>query len=277
MRTARRWGDNDHYLGPFTYARDRRYCPLAAIVSSADDEDYGANLRLSAFGHTIIAAIPNWLIRPYREKVVAKGWDEATIARLGRDWYWNVDTREFGFTYADGHLWVKLGRQTHDSSTTKGWSCFLPWTQWRHVRRSFYGLSGELVATLPDAGKSYLGDPGRYERERAIEDATPTAEFAFEDFDGERLTATTKIEEREWKFGTGWFKWLSLVRPNKVRRSLDIQFSGETGRRKGSWKGGTIGHSIDMRAGELHEPAFRRYCNENSMKFVGPVEPVTAA
>lgn len=45
-------------------------------------------------------------------------------------------------------------------------------------------------------------------------------------------------------------------------RNLDLRFSGETGREKGSWKGGTIGTSIEMRPGELHEAAFRRYCDE---------------
>lgn len=58
-----------------------------------------------------------------------------------------------------------------------------------------------------------------------------------------------------------------------VRRSLDIQFSGETGTRKGSWKGGTVGHSIDMLPGELHEAAFRRYCSEHKMAFVGVCPP----
>src|SRR3546814_14519349 len=96
---------------------------------------------------------------------------------MGRDWYWDISRREYGFTLSDGHLSVPLGRQTMDSSTEQRWGCFLPWTQWRHVRRSFYGLHGEHVATLPSTGKSYLGDRGRRDRERAIEDATPTAPF----------------------------------------------------------------------------------------------------
>ena len=78
-----------------------------------------------------------------------------------------------------------------------------------------------------------------------------------------------KQEEREWHFGTGWFKWLSWFRPRKIRRSLDLRFSGETGDRKGSWKGGTLGHSINMLAGEMHELAFRRYCLEHKMTFIG--------
>lgn len=267
-RHKRRWGDNDHHFGPFTYARDRMYRPFSALLRSGYDESAGCNLHLSGFGHTLIVELPQ-IISPHRRKVVP-GWDQQTIERLGRDWYYDESPREYGFSVNDGFLQVKLGRQTHDSSTTQDWAYFLPWTQWRHVRRSFYGIDGAHVATLPDTGKSYVGDLGRLERERAIEDATPTASFEFDDFDGERLVATTRIEEREWKFGTGYFKWLSLFRRPKIRRSLNIQFSGETGRRKGSWKGGTVGHSIDTPPGELHESAFRRYCAQHEMTFATP-------
>ena len=156
-----------------------------------------------------------------------------------------------------------------DSSTKQSWSYFLPWTQWRHVRHSFYGLQGEHVATLPDTGESYIGNPDRWKREREIADATPTRCFAFDDFDGERITATTKIEEREWRAGTGLFKWLSWFRRPKNSRSLDLRFSAEVGQRKGSWKGGTIGHSIEMLPGELHNLAFQRYCGENNLTFAG--------
>ncbi len=270
---ARRWSDNDHYLGPFTYARDCRYRPLAVILASGDDEYPGASLRLSGFGHTLILALPDWLIRPYREKVRPKSWDAETVERLGRDWYWAIDRREFGVSLFEGFFQVKFGRQAMDSSKDQDWGCFLPWTQWRHVRRSFYGLQGEHVATIPDIGKPWPKDDAawrtRHDHERELEATTPTVAFRFQDFDGEEITATTKIEEREWHFGEGWFKWLSWFRAPKISRDLDIRFSAETGRRKGSWKGGTVGHSIEMRPGELHEAAFRRYCDEHDMEFLG--------
>lgn len=271
VASRRRWSDSDAYFGPLTYARDSRgYRPFAVILASGCDEYPGASFRVSGFGHTMILALPQGALRPYREKVYPKSWDAATVKRLGRDWYWNVDQREYGFSLSDGHLSGYLGRQSHDSSTEQRWGCFLPWTQWRHVRHSFYGLEGEHVATLPDTGENYLGDSRRWERERAIAEATPTVSFEFDDYDGERITATTKIEEREWRFGTGWFKWLSLFRAPKVSRSLDLRFSSEVGRRKGSWKGGTIGHGIEMLPGELHEAAFRRYCAEHEMTFAEP-------
>lgn len=264
----RRWGDNDHYIGPFTFSFRERWKHVAVIFSSAGEESTGCSLRISAFGYTMIVGLPN-IIRPHVEWVDLSDREWATTRPDGRKGYTQVDKRAYGFTISDGHLSVSHGRQTNDSSTEKRWGYFLPWTQWRHVRRSFYGLAGEHVATLPDTGKSYLGDPGRFQREQDVADATPSVRFDFKDFDGEELTARTRIEEREWRFGAGRFKWLSLFRKPKIERSLDIWFSGETGSRKGSWKGGTIGHSIAMHPGELHEAAFKRYCAEHDMTFVG--------
>lgn len=261
MRRRNRWGDNDRNWGPFTYAKDTFYKSTAIALRSGDDEYPGCSLRVSAFGHTFITSIPP-ILPPWRRKVHA-GWDAATVARLGRDWYWDVDPREIGISLSDGHLSVRFGRQAMDSSIDMQWGCFLPWTQWRHVRHSAYDLEGNHFCDFPEMR---LETWDRYEEVRK---SCPTASFEFDDFDGERITATTRIEERQWLFGTGWFKWLSLFRAPRISRSLDIQFSSETGKRKGSWKGGTIGHGIEMTAGELHEVAFRRYCSEHQMTFIG--------
>lgn len=258
MSTAIRWSDADHYLGPITYAYDG-YRHFAVVLGSGDDDYPGCRLRMSAFGHTVILALPA-VIRPWRRKVVAQGWDAATIQRLGRNWYWDTHEREYGFSCSEGHLNVFLGRQTHDSSTEQRWSAFLPWTQWKHVRHSLYGLEGEHFATEPVRSE--------WKAWYAVKESCPVRSFTFRDFDGEQLTAKTRIEEREWHKGTSWWRWLRHFSKPRIRRSLDIEFSGETGKRKGSWKGGTIGHSIDMLPGELHESAFRRYCLEHEMTFV---------
>lgn len=259
---AIRWGDNDRYFGPLTYARDRSYQTLTAILSSGDgDERPGCRLRLSAFGHTVILALPG-IISPWRR------WRDTSHyawAKGPSDGYWETGANEYGFSLYDGHLSVAYGRVTHASDTEQRWGCFLPWTQWRFVRHSLYGLDGEHVWTETDR-KDWTGN-------QAAKDNCPARHFAFKDFDGEELTVKTVIEEREWLFGTGAFKWLSLFRKPKVRRSLDNRFSGETGKRKGSWKGGTIGSGIDMLPGELHEAAFRRYCEKNGMTFIGNPSP----
>lgn len=264
---AHRWGDNDYYFGPLTFSKDLSYRSTAIILSSGGEDFPGASFRISMFGRTIILALPQWMLQPHREKIKATYWDEKTIKRFGRNWYWGITPREYGFYISEGFFSVSFGKQTHDSSTEMRWGYFFPWTEWRHVRHSYYGLNGEHVATLPK-GKSYKEDPGRWEREQKIKKSVPTVSFEFDDYDGERIIATSLIEEREWHFGAGWFKWLSMFKSPKISRSLDLRFSSEVGDRKGSWKGGTVGHSIEMLPGELHEDAFKRYCDENNLVFV---------
>lgn len=272
-----RWSDNDRNFGPFTFSWAGRsgYRTLAVVLKSwgSGDDDAGpASLRISLVWFTFIIWLPP-ILWPQRKKVYPASWDEATVARLGRNWYWDVEVREYGFSYSDGFLQINYGICPCDSSRDQNWSKHLPWTQWRHVRRSLYDLDGKhFWSELESETENYrranvLGRrdlwQSRYDIVRSWENMCPKAKFRFLDHDDEELIATTHIEEREWLFGTGWFKWLSLFRPAKIRRSLCIEFSGETGPEKGSWKGGTMGTGIEMLPGELHEAAFRRYCDQD--------------
>ena len=273
--TRRRWSDNDRYFGPFTYAKDGAYRRWSIILQSGDDEYPGCSLRFSGFSRTLIIALPP-IIKPWLEEF-GEPVDPEMAARIGRRRHYHTHPREFGFSLSGsgriGSNWsdflqIKYGAQTHDSRTDASWGYFLPWLEWRHVRHSLYDLSGNHYWTDQDKKAARLGHRG-FDEWRAAKDNCPSATFKFADYDGEALTARTIIEEREWRAGEGWFKWLSIFRKPKIGRSLDITFSGETGSRKGSWKGGTIGHSIEMHPGELHESAFRRYCAEHEMAFIG--------
>lgn len=203
---------------------------------------------------------------------------------MGRNWYFSIDQREFGFSLSNmgngyDFLQIKYGRQTHDSSTDKTWSAHLPWKQWDCVRHSLYA---------PD-GAHFYTEPHWKERRRTnakpcyeMKDQCPAAYFGFEDYDGEMIVATCHIEEMEWYRGTGRFRWLKWFYPARIRRSLDLQFSAEVGPEKGSWKGGTTGHGIEMLIGESARHAFERYCSKEhdarhgrkfKIRFVGPCDP----
>lgn len=277
MKTLEWTREDDHVWGPFLYAPSK-YPSWAFVISSGDDEDRGASLRIELRKHTFMVSLPHVFIPPQKRKVYPD-WDEATVARLGRDWYWDVTRRQFGFSLSGSgtiggasFLQFFYGRQTHDSTTDKVKSWFLPWTDWRFVRHSYYSPDGEHLRAFWTKGRRHrLNDVGRsaWDEEYAYKKTVPTVSFEFDDFDGERIVATTLIEEREWRFGAGWFKWLSVFAKPKIRRSLDLAFSAEVGERKGSWKGGTIGHSCDIAVGETPESAFRRYCKEHALTFVG--------
>lgn len=259
MKFKRRYSDNDKHFWPFTYSKhsSTSWRPLGIVLDSGGDDDCkhaGCNLKIHGFGRTLIVELPQ-LIDDFRVKHIAESWDAATVARLGRNYYFETFRREFGFTFNEGALHVHYGQQTWDSSTSKSKCIFLPWREWRFVRHSFYDLAGKHFWTE--------GKRERWEVQRAVKDIVPTAKFDFYDYDGALIQATTRIEEREWLFGDKWCKFLSLFRKPKVRRSLDIEFSEQVGPDKGTWKGGTLGHGIDMLPGELHEEAFRRYCEQD--------------
>ena len=240
----------------------------AVTLSSGADEYRGCSLTLIGFRRYLSIPLPA-ILKPHRHWVDTSKYEWASAA----GGYWDEDRRDFGVSLFDGHFCVKFGRQADDSSIDQDWGCFLPWTEWRHVRYSVYDLDGKHVWTEP-VGRLHGTIDGwreRHEERERVMQALPKARFAFKDFDGEDIEAEAFIEERQWKFGTKWFKWLSLFRRDRVRRSLDLKFSKEVGKRKGSWKGGTIGHGIDMLPGEFHEAAFRRYCAEHKLQFIGRV------
>ena len=261
--------DNDKQFGPVTMGwcdHGMKLKSLALENFGEDDNYYGTCLTFFFNRLVVRLRLPHFL-KPYREWREA-GWDEATIKRLGRDGYWHCEPREFGASLMDGHVSMKYGRQGMDSSTDKSCGFFLPWTQWRMVRFSIYDNNCSLF--WESAGKRKKSWDEQFEAEKIC----PKQVFKFKDYDGQEIIATTHIEEREWLRGEKWCKWLSWFSQPKIRRSLDIEFSDEVGPRKGSWKGGTIGHGIDMQASEYHETAFRRYC-ANGYNNRGKTYPLT--
>ncbi len=278
---SRRLTSEDRHFGPITYARSRDWCPIRLVYSSGGDDDSEKtwnHITAYAFGWVARIKVPD-IIQPHRVKHVAH-WDAATVARIGRDWYYETHAREYGFSISsNGFVQVFYGEQTMSSDTEKLWCMHMPWTQWRHVRFSLYDLNGAHFWSEFDSKNKKENWANRYEERRKAEEEVPSVSFMIEDDDGQKVTAKTHIQEREWKFGERWFKWLSLFRKNKIHRSLDIEFSAETGPEKGSWKGGTMGCSIEMLPGELHEAAFIRYCDQEhrskhrkyKVKFLGVI------
>jgi len=266
MSRKRRYSGDDKHFGPFTWSRHNNegWRPFGLMLDSGGDHESsgnkGCNLKLQACGSTLIIELPR-LLPDFRIRHSNVAWDAATIERLGRNWYDEVFPREYGFTVSDGAMHVHYGPQTHDSTTTKSKCYFLPWCNWRFVRHSWYGPTGQHIETLWETRSKEVRS-AQWEWRREFEAGLVKTRFEIVDYDGARIGVSTNIEEREWRFGTGAFAWLSLFRKATIRRTLNIEFDRECGPEKGSWKGGLIGTSIDMLPGELHEAAFRRYCEQ---------------
>lgn len=279
----RRYSGNDHHFGPFTWSTSdsSSWRPWGIMLDSGggEERDGGCHILFQAAGRTLICELPK-LLPDFRIRHAAKYWDAATVARMGRDWYEEVFPREYGFRVSDGTLHLHFGPQTHDSTTTKSKCYFLPWCNWRFIRQSWYGPDGQEIETLWETSDREV-KRAQWEWRHEFEKTLVKTRFEIEDYDGQRIDVSTHIEEREWRFGTGLFAWLSLFRPRKIVRSLDIMFDKEVGPEKGSWKGGLIGTSIEMLSGELHEAAFKRYCSQEHRDKSGKyrikmIPPLTA-
>lgn len=247
--------DNDKNFGPLTLAKWSK--TFSAYIEGGDDEDRESRLLLVAFGWAVRVKLP------------------LSIKPFGK---YPEHSRRYGVSLSDmgnGYDFFQcfFGPQTHDSSTTKSWSKHLPWKQWDHVRHSLYTPTGEHFYTEPRRS-----DFREYFEKK---EQCPKVHFGFEDYDGELIVATCCVEEREWHKGSGWFKWLRWFSEPKIRRDLDLAFSAEVGPEKGSWKGGTVGHGIDMLPGESPKEAFQRYCaktherkgRQYKLRFIGPCAP----
>jgi hypothetical protein len=244
-RPLRRYSGNDKHFGPFTLSKhtSESWKPLGAYINSGAREDSGgwAYAAIQGLGYTLMCEIPN-VIPDF--VIQHETWNE-------------IHPRQYGAYVSDHTLFVQYGPQTHDSDTTKSNCFWLPWSNWRFIRQSWYGLNGEHLRTVYNR-KGYEG----YEEDRQFESTMPKLMFEVRDYDGARVFAKTHIEEREWRLGLGLFKWVSWFTKPKIVRSLAIEFSNEIGKDKGSWKGGLVGTSIEMLPGELHEGAFRRFCEQ---------------
>lgn len=245
--------EDDLKLGPITWGKSSGGIKFRITLESGNDEYPGACLMVWALGRVMRIWLPR-IVRPRRRWVSTadRPWSESPDSG-----YWEWTSRVFGLCLGEaGHFQIFYGAQSEDTDKGNLWSCFLPWTQWRRVRETLYDQSGDVFLIMQPPGE------GGWQNWLDAKKECPKVEFLIEDFDGSRIVAKTHIDEHEWRLGEGWFKWLSWFRRPRIDRSLMIEFADEVGPEKGSWKGGLIGHSIEMLPDELHADAFQRYCEK---------------
>lgn len=273
---------DDRKFGPITYGK-AGWNAFRAILDSGgsdDDEDeVKTSLTVYMFGW-VFRVYLGQLIKPIIYKVKASGWDEATIARMGRDWYEASFSKEYGFSYHEGFLQLFFGMQndmghyTHLDNEgyvtysprdpnkiytpiiqrSKSWH--LPWTQFRTTEYRLFNDKNDIYCEMKDRKGVNLKDI------IGADTNCPTVNFLLRDFDGVVITAKTRIEETVYRKGIGKFKWVSWFTKPLIYRNLKIEFDKETGPEKGSWKGGTTGTSFDATGYKNHYEAIKAFCGE---------------
>ena len=157
------------------------------------------------------------------------------------------ESPQFGFRADATTLHLNWGRR----SVIK----WFPWTL-HHIKTEGLGADGKWFYVRPFR----LGDEPR--------EAPPvwSAEYPYHYMldSGEVQAVTATVTRERATYGALWFgrgpisRALRSVFPKKVFDDIDIKFSDEVGSRRGSWKGGTIGCSYNMRPGETPRHTLNR-------------------
>lgn len=154
----------------------------------------------------------------------------------------------WGVSYSspESVLWLRWGR--HYRMVT------MPWADLVHIAREVMRPDGSWVPYV-----------GTYEREKAPDGRHTEAHpyrYLLRSGEVQQRVATIHIERMEWRLR--WLRWTRLGR--KVRYYIDVEFSDEVGERSGSWKGGTVGCSYDLRPGETPVECLRRMESERRFR-----------
>jgi hypothetical protein len=234
---------------------------VLAFCVQSDSEIYSHRnpksiLHFALFGHSYWFDIPA-IIKPKQE------WCEFMSEGTPRG-YTKYIRREYGVSLTKEALFIRYGIQPgcwskNDKKNSDHSNCyFLPWNETRRVRYDFFDRCGRIFRTVHDKPNGRID----FDSLNKAQEEVPKHIFTFNDFDGEEITVTCYEEEMEWHYGTGWFKWIEWFRKPIIKRRLDLSFDKEIGYEKGSWKGGTMGHSVDISYDELPIEALKRYGTE---------------
>ena len=228
------------------------------MLRSAGEDGDERHCRLTIqFGYTYYSMrLPN-IIKPYKKEHKYKG-----------NTFYTNETRSFGGYYSpeDHYIHVSYGIDCGDSSVDQDWGWFLPWLEWKHIRTSKYGKDGKELPQrqLSDFELENKNIRRVFESEDVPEELQE--HFLLSDYDDEIIPTSIYTVEREWTRGTGWWSWLRFLYKNQTHRTIEIRFHKETGKRKGSWKGGTIGTGFMLNSQQTPKEALDKYCDSHDME-----------
>ena len=198
--------------------------------------------------------------RPYPEINISMfGYYFCFVIPFRNNWTNECDPPQYGIAIHNDTFWVYLGGKGNMGGGTKWWTWDLPFFTLNHVRHEVEcNIDGQIklvpAKSLETTGKDYI--PLKDNKLVNIHKYDYT-----DSYDNMVIPCVYWVEEREWR--PKWLTWTSKFK--KVRKYIEIEFSDEVGKKKGSWKGGCIGCSYDMLENETPEQCIKRM--EKERKF----------
>lgn len=137
---------------------------------------------------------------------------------------------KWGVAIHNNTFWLYKGGKGNYGGGNKWWTWDLPFITKDWFRTSILLKDGTWAHERPKNPQHFYEDKWEQLKQSWQYDYT-------DPYDGEVIPTTIYVEEREWR--PKWLKWTSLF--SIIDRTIDIHFSKECGKDKGSWKGGVIG------------------------------------
>lgn len=183
------------------------------------------------------------------------GWGSLYIHLPIRTGIQDCDSATWGINYHNNKIWIYIGGAGNFDGGRKWLTFTMPWDlTW--IRTSTLMKDGyDWFHETEGNRKIWNGDEsviGSYEwvNKNRWQETHPY----IDKFDNTVVNATICVMEMEWR--PLWFKWTKLFA--KVRRSIDIEFDKEVGKRKSSWKGGTLGCGYELLPNETPAECLKR-------------------
>lgn len=169
-------------------------------------------------------------------------------------WTDECDPPKYGIAIHGNTFWIYKGGKGNWKGGNKWWTWHIPFITTDWVRTSILLKDDTWEHEGNGNHKSFYNDEWKERQKSWTYDYT-------DKYDGTVIPTTIYIEEREWR--PKWLKWTSLFA--KVKRTIDVHFSQEVGKEKGSWKGGCVGCSYDLLPNETALECLKRM--EKERKF----------
>lgn len=181
----------------------------------------------------------------------------------------HMERPRYGFSWPfrdGGELHLHWGRRTK--------VVWMPWML-EHIRTDYLGADGEWHDQRAEPGSFYCRHPNprwRYDGPEGPAKWSETHPYRYMLDSGEVQEATATITRRRAFHGRRWFgsdpvsRVLRRLLAKRMFDSIDVEFDREMGARAGSWKGGTIGCSFDIRPEESPRAALMRMQRERRFR-----------
>lgn len=169
-------------------------------------------------------------------------------------WTYECDAPKWGISIHNNTVWIHRGGKGNMKGGSKWWTWYIPFLTKEWVRTSILLKGGIWEHETKGNRKDFYKEEWKEKQESWTYNYTDS-------YDGEVIPTTIYVDEREWR--PKWLKWTSLFA--KKSRSIDIHFSKEVGKRKGSWKGGTLGCGYELLPNELPIDCLKRMEKERKL------------